>query len=113
MQAAELLRQARTDAGLTQRELANRAGVPQPAIARIESGGVSPRVDTLDRLLAACGRQISHAPAGSEVDPQDWAQAQDMLRRTPAQRLRYLESAARSIMALRRAAYESGMRRRP
>jgi predicted transcriptional regulator len=28
--------------------------VAQPAVARIESGAVVPRVDTLDRLLAAC-----------------------------------------------------------
>lgn len=113
MDAAALLREARAGAGLTQRELANRAGVPQPAIARIESGGVSPRVDTLDRLLAECGRQVAHAPRRFAVDPQDWAQAQDNLRRTPAQRLRNLERAARAVSALRDSAWRAGMRSRP
>ena len=89
--------------GLTQRELAHRVGVPQPAIARIESGMVSPRVDTLDRLLAACDRQVTAGPRRSAVDPQDWAQVEANLRRTPAQRLRNLETAARSVRRLQRA----------
>src|SRR5438270_235772 len=55
MDAGRVLREARLKAGLTQRELSMRAGIAQPAIARIESGKVTPRVDTLDRLLRACG----------------------------------------------------------
>ncbi|HKI27951.1 MAG TPA: helix-turn-helix transcriptional regulator, partial [Actinomycetota bacterium] len=55
MDAAETLRDARRRAGLSQRELARRAHTPQPTIARIESHAVVPRMDTLDRLLAACG----------------------------------------------------------
>ncbi|HEX5938375.1 MAG TPA: helix-turn-helix transcriptional regulator [Actinomycetota bacterium] len=55
MRAGSMLREARFRAGLTQRELARRAGVPQPGISRIERGHVSPRVDTLDELLRACG----------------------------------------------------------
>ncbi len=58
MNAARVLREARRAAGLTQRQLAERAGVPQPSIARIESKRVVPRVDTLDRLLRACGRSL-------------------------------------------------------
>jgi transcriptional regulator with XRE-family HTH domain len=41
--------------GLTQRELARAAGVPQPAISRIERDHLSPRLDTLDVLLRSCG----------------------------------------------------------
>jgi transcriptional regulator with XRE-family HTH domain len=62
MDAARVLRQERRRAGLTQRQLADRTGVPQPAVARIESGTVVPRVDTLDRLLAGCGRSLEVAP---------------------------------------------------
>lgn len=62
MKAARLLRTARRRAGLSQRELADAAGVAQPAIARIESGRVQPRVDTLDRLLEACGWDLEVAP---------------------------------------------------
>lgn len=47
---------------MTQRELADKAGVAQPSVARIESGTVIPRVDTLDRLLRACGETLKAAP---------------------------------------------------
>ena len=55
MKAGTVLREARRRAGLTQRELARVAGVPQPAVSRIERDHVSPRLDTLDVLLRACG----------------------------------------------------------
>ena len=47
------LRQRRQDAGLSQRQLALRAGVPQPNIAAYESGRRSPAAETLARLDAA------------------------------------------------------------
>jgi len=56
--AAEWVNGARRSAGLTQRDLAGRSGVPQPMIARIESGRQMPRADTLDRLLRACGWEL-------------------------------------------------------
>ncbi|MGH2686809.1 MAG: helix-turn-helix domain-containing protein [Actinomycetota bacterium] len=62
MDAARVLRQARRRAGLTQRALAERVRVPQSQIARIESGAVIPRVDTLDRLLEACGEGLESSP---------------------------------------------------
>lgn len=69
MDAARVLRQARRRAGLTQRELASRAGVPQSRVAKIESGAVIPRVDTLDRLLEACGEGLESLPRpGRGVD---------------------------------------------
>lgn len=55
MTGGQLLREARLRAGLTQRELARRANVPQPAISRIERDRVSPRLETLDALLRRCG----------------------------------------------------------
>lgn len=69
MEAWIALRKARHGAGLSQRELAKRVGMPQPAIARIEQGRVTPRVDTLTRLLAACGQALSTTPRlGAGVD---------------------------------------------
>jgi transcriptional regulator with XRE-family HTH domain len=56
--ARSIALEARLQAGLSQRELARRSGVPQAAISRIERGLVSPRVDTLDRLLRACGKDV-------------------------------------------------------
>lgn len=55
METAGLIREARRHAGLTQRELARRAGTSQAAVSAYESGGRSPSTRTLERLLAACG----------------------------------------------------------
>ena len=62
MRADQLLRQARRRSDLTQRQLAARTGIAQPTIARIETGESVPRVDTLDRLLQACGEEIEAVP---------------------------------------------------
>jgi transcriptional regulator with XRE-family HTH domain len=58
MNVAEWVNGARRSAALTQRQLAERSGIPQPTIARIESGKQMPRADTLDRLLRACGWEL-------------------------------------------------------
>lgn len=47
------LRQRRTDLEMTQSELADRADVSQPLIARIEGGDVDPRLSTLRRIVTA------------------------------------------------------------
>lgn len=47
------LRERRTELGLTQSELADRADVSQPLIARIEGGDVDPRLSTLRRIVNA------------------------------------------------------------
>ena len=46
---------ARIAAGLTQKELAERIGATQPAIARLERGERLPTVETLYRLAKALG----------------------------------------------------------
>jgi predicted nucleotidyltransferase/DNA-binding XRE family transcriptional regulator len=56
--AGELIRRVREGAGLTQGELARRAGTSQAAVARYEAGDVSPVVTTLERLLAAGGCRL-------------------------------------------------------
>ena len=52
------MRQVRARSGLTQRELARRAGTAQSVVARIESGQTSPSWDTLERLLDAAGFEL-------------------------------------------------------
>ena len=47
------LKQRRNELALTQSELAKRAGVSQPLIARIESGDVDPRLSTLHKIFDA------------------------------------------------------------
>ena len=49
----EDLRQRRTELDLTQSSLADKAGVSQPLIARIEGGDVDPRLSTLRRIVNA------------------------------------------------------------
>lgn len=60
--ASRMLRHARRSAGLTQRALAARTGVPQETIARIEAGRADPRVSMLDRLLEGCDYGLEHLP---------------------------------------------------
>ena len=52
------MREARKRAGLTQRELAERAGVSQPAIARLESARTSPSFEQVQRLVRLCGFDV-------------------------------------------------------
>lgn len=47
------LKERRTNLELTQSELADRAEVSQPLIARIEGGDVDPRLSTLRRIVTA------------------------------------------------------------
>jgi predicted transcriptional regulator len=71
------LRTRRTELDLTQSDLAERAGVSQPLIARIEGGDVDPRLSTLRRIVSALqeaeggilrARDMMHSPVVS-VEP--------------------------------------------
>src|SRR5262245_60846639 len=57
--AGGLVKQARRRAKLSQRELSARTGLDQAVIGRIEAGRTSPRFDTLERLLAATGHELT------------------------------------------------------
>ena len=90
-----MLRQARRSRGLTQRQLAAVSRVAQPAIARIESGASSPRIDTLQRLLVVCGRTLEALPVlGAGIDRTG---IREILALTPLDRL---ELAAREANLL-------------
>ena len=98
--AGRMLREARARARLTQRQLAAKSGIPQETIARIERGRVDPRVNTLDRLLAAC-------EFGLEVMPRlgigiDRTQIQALLRLSPSERLAVAVANDRHFVELRR-----------
>ena len=53
--AAEVLREARSHAALSQAELADAAGTYQSVIGRIEAGKTSPSLETLTRMVRAAG----------------------------------------------------------
>lgn len=96
-----MLRKARRRAGLSQRALAQVTGVAQPTIARVERGLEIPRVDTLVRLLEACGESIEVLPRlGVGVDR---SLIREMLRRTPAERVASLSGEAEFVAELDRA----------
>ena len=54
----ELVYRLRTDAGLTQAELAGRMGTTLSAIARLENGGTRPTLETLEGLAGAVGQDL-------------------------------------------------------
>lgn len=60
-EAGLLLLAARLDAGLSQRQLAARAGTSGATIAAYERGTKQPRLSTLRRLLAAAGGRLDLA----------------------------------------------------
>jgi transcriptional regulator with XRE-family HTH domain len=92
MSAAIYVNQARRAAGLSQRELSRRTGVPQSAITRIERGQQVPRADTLEKLLKACGFELRLGPArGGGVDTKE---IDRFLQLTPAERLERAVAAA-------------------
>ncbi|HEX9411389.1 MAG TPA: helix-turn-helix transcriptional regulator [Actinomycetota bacterium] len=86
MRSSALLRAARRRAGITQRQLARRAEMPQASLSRIERGVVSPAADTLDRLLRECGLELDAVPRpGGGVDH---TLIHERLRMSPGQRAR-------------------------
>jgi UDP-N-acetylglucosamine 1-carboxyvinyltransferase len=52
------LREMRQRAGISQRELAERIGTTQSAVARMEKGGMQPKVDTLEKLVEALDQDL-------------------------------------------------------
>ncbi len=104
--AGRMLRYARRRAGLTQRQLAEKAGIPQETIARIERGRVDPRVKTLDRLLEACGW-------GLELEPRlgigvDRTQIRERLALSEPERARWFEASMSNVIEMMRTAKRVG-----
>jgi transcriptional regulator with XRE-family HTH domain len=85
-----ILGEARRGAGVSQRQLAIRAGVAAPAISRIENGHESPSFERFTTFMAALGFEpgVELRPlSGSEADPVHLAAEAQL---TPSQRLESL-----------------------
>lgn len=94
-----LIREARRRADLTQAELARRVGTSQPAIARYERARAMPDLDTLHRIVEACGFELRLELA--EPDAQRAAAQRIALERTPEERLQANARQAELVRALR------------
>ena len=55
--------EAREAKGLTQRQLAEAAGVKQSAVSRLESLKATPQIDTLFKVLTPMGYKLTIVPA--------------------------------------------------
>jgi len=56
---AEAVRLRRQELGWSQRQLAERAGMSQPGVARFEAGGTTPTLPLLERLAEALGLTLT------------------------------------------------------
>jgi transcriptional regulator with XRE-family HTH domain len=101
MKAGRLALAARKRLGLTQRELAERTGIPQPMISAIERGQQDPRHSTLERIMAAAGQELDMVVRGG--GGVDRTQFVESLRLTPEQRLEHTAAGARWLKTVRRA----------
>lgn len=106
MAAHDLIREARRRAGLSQRDLAERVGTTQSAIARLESGATEPSFARVERLLRACGLELR--PAVVAADDSDWSVAAGNLALDPEARVRQHQAAVRFAEAGRQALADAG-----
>lgn len=99
-QLAQTLREARIARGLSQRELAERAGLGQSRLALIEAGGVDLRTSTLVQLARALDLELLLAPRRvlpavqslTESQPRPWQGAgRHSVRGTPIRVLRLIQ----------------------
>jgi transcriptional regulator with XRE-family HTH domain len=85
MRGGELIREARTRAGLTQSELSELTGRDRSVIARWEQGVISPPVESLLACVHACGFDLPFVlvPLDESVD----AELGESLMLTPSDRV--------------------------
>jgi transcriptional regulator with XRE-family HTH domain len=97
----DLVREARRRAGLTQAELASRAGTTQSAIARWESGRTAVSLDDVRRLVCLCGfdLEVMLAPR----DDSDMAQAARLAALSGRERMDRHARVIRQLAAVRQA----------
>jgi transcriptional regulator with XRE-family HTH domain len=94
-----LVREARRRAGLTQTELAVRAGTSQSGIARWESGRTAVSLDDVLRLVRLCGFDLELMLLPR--DESDMAQASRLAELTGQERLERHARVARQLSELR------------
>jgi transcriptional regulator with XRE-family HTH domain len=66
--AGELIREIRRASGLSQAELARRAGMPRSVLSAYEHAHRQPAVAALARIAAAAGLELSVGPPAASLD---------------------------------------------
>lgn len=90
MTAAQIIREARLKAGLTQTELAERLGRERAQVARWEIGGQEPSFENLQSVVEACGFTLRIEIAEREETPAVDAELDASLPQAPQQRVQAL-----------------------
>jgi transcriptional regulator with XRE-family HTH domain len=98
--SGRLIREARRLGGLTQADLARRLGTTQSAVSNWERGRDTPRVDTLARILEACGFEADMT--FRRLDDVDRTQIRENLAMTPAERLQSVRNVSKLRAKARR-----------
>lgn len=96
---ARLIKGVRTEAGMSQAELARRVGTRQPVVSRWEHGLDEPRLSTLARIMRACQRSLVLV---AEPDDVDRAQLRQQLALSPAARLASVTNLSRTLANAKR-----------
>jgi len=99
MSPGQLLKEARGRHGVSQAQLAIRAGTTQSAISRIERDRVSPSVQTLGELLYLLGEDLSLSSQVRDFGI-DRTLNESALRRSPSQRLDYGVAFANQVIGM-------------
>jgi transcriptional regulator with XRE-family HTH domain len=90
MRAAQIIREARLKAGLTQNELAARLGRERAQVARWETGGQEPSFANLVAAVEACGFTLEVAITERASTPELDAELQTSVPQAPQQRVQAL-----------------------
>ena len=98
MISGDLLREARLRAGLTQAELAERAGTARSQISRYERGDVLPSLETLRRLVRACDLELGFGVYNADLEDHDATLIARALALSPEQRVERAVRAGQQLL---------------
>lgn len=105
---ANLVLMARQRAGLSQRALAARVGVPPSTVARWEAGEHAPSLDTLHGVVRACGLDLMVGLANGDDSYQ--GDVSRRLRLTPTERVRDLAGGEWDPLSIAAVLYRADVR---
>jgi transcriptional regulator with XRE-family HTH domain len=90
MTAAQIIREARLKANLTQSELATRLGRERAQVARWEVGGQEPSFENVRSVVEACGFELRMEIADRKTTPKLDAELEASVPMAPQQRVQAL-----------------------